>query len=213
MGREHRRRPGAGAGEGGAVGLGHPAVVHVQQPDRVAGQPEAHRLGGEGLVRDDLVVQRLASDRQREAPVAVADEDAGGLGGHRLDVEVDVGIVLEAGAAPEGDIFDARRLEVGEPRVARGGLADDDRVGDAALDDALQVLERILVGPAEQHDQVEGMPAQRAARALQHGEQARIGAGREAAGRNHRGDDPGAAAAQAAPGLVRHIAGAAPPPP
>ena len=99
-------------------------------------------------------------------------------------------------------------LEVGEARVARGGLADDDRVGDAALDDALQVLEWILVGSAEQHDQVEGVPAQRAPRALEHGEEPRVGAWREAAGRNYCGDDSGAAAAEAAAGLVWHVAGA-----
>ena len=54
------------------------------------------------------------------------------------------------------------------------------RVGDPALDDALQVLQRILVGAAEEHDEVERLAAQGAPDALEHREEPGVGAGREA---------------------------------
>ena len=64
-----------------------------------------------------LVVQRRLAHRHGQAAVAVADEESDRLARHRFEVEVDEGIVLEPGAAAEGDIVDAVGLEVGEAWV------------------------------------------------------------------------------------------------
>ncbi len=135
-------------------------------------------------------------------------ENPRGFERHRLEVEVDEGIVVEPCAAPEGDVVDAGGLEIGEPRVERGRLADDHGVGDPPLHDALQVLQGVLVGAAEEDDEVERLATQGAPDTLEDREEPGVGVGGERAGRDHGRDDAGAAAAQAAAGLVRDVAGA-----
>ena len=204
--RGEERGRAVGIGEQAEVRLGEVPGVGADQPHGVARQAEANGLAGEGLEDERLVVQQLGVADEGEAAVAVADEEAGSLRSHGFDVEIDEGIVLHAGTAAEGDVLDAGGLKVGEARIAGRRLADDDRIGDPALDDALEAFERILLRPAEQQDEVEVVRAQRAPHALEHGEEARVGA--RGAGRDHRGDHAGAAAAQAAARLVRNVAGA-----
>ena len=204
--RQHRGRRLGVVRERRAGRLGQPAAVGRQRHHRAGADAEPRGLRAHRLQEQGLVVRGPLADRDRQAAMPVAHEGANGLRGGRFDVEIDERIALEPGAAAEGHELDALGLHPCQARVVGGSLADDDRIGDSPLHDALQVAERVLVGAAEQHDQVERAPLKRSPRPLQNGEEPRVGLRCDVMARDHRGGDAGAAAAQAAARLVGHVA-------
>ncbi len=170
------------------------------------GSPARAASARNSLLDHALEAQFAGAPDERDASMSVAKEHPDALARRRFVVEIDP---VRAGAAfrpPERDMADVAFPEIREPRVVGNRPGQDQRVRDSAGHDPLEIRHRILIGPAQEDDQVEVVRPQTPPRSLEKAEHPAVGILAWSRRRQKRGDHSGRAFPKAPPGLVGNVA-------
>ena len=154
---------------------------------------------------DPLEAQTEAALDERDSPMPVPDEKPHALACRGFVIEIDPMGTGMAIRPAKRDVTDAAFAQICEPRIERHRPCYDQRVRDPAGNDPLQVRHRILIGPAQQDDEIQFVRAERPSRAFQHPKHPAVGILARSDGRKEGGHHSGRALAQAPTRLVRHI--------
>lgn len=143
----------------------------------------------------------------RDTAMSTGDETVDRDLSHSLEIEIQPGPPDIREASAKGNEGDVAFGQILDARIVPLRGREDQAVGETARNDAAQVIALILLGRAEQGDEVELMLGEDRLHAVEDTHEEGVALASDLrAGLHHEANDVGGALPQAAARLVRHIA-------
>ena len=169
--------------------------------------PRAAERGAVGLLEDEAVVDVARGDAERDPAVPEVHEPGDGLARDPLEVEVDPGVRAAGEAPSQRDERDAALHQHVDASVDPLRVGDDEGVGEVALHGAAKLVVLAVGGRVGQEHEVEIVAGEHLLQPVGQGEEEGLAEGGAVdVGAHHQRHGVRRALAQAAAGLVGHVA-------